>query len=97
MKKNNGLVEYDNFDEFVKDSGIDLEVFKMKTYLIKIIKDYCQENSISQKKLASMVPGLTQDRISKIYTGQVGHMTIDKLITILSVLKFKIAIKAKAA
>jgi predicted XRE-type DNA-binding protein len=97
MKKKNGIVEYDNFDEFVKDSGIDLEVFKMKTYLIKIIRDYCHENSISQKKLASMVPGLTQDRISKIYTGQVGHMTIDKLITILSVLKFKIAIKAKAA
>lgn len=45
----------------------------------------------------AMVPGLSQDRVSKIFSGQVGHMTIDKLVEILSSLKFKVAVKAKAA
>jgi len=84
-------------EEVAKEWGIDYQVFKIKTDLIETIKEYCDENEISQRKLASMVPGLTQDRVSKIFSGQVGHMTIDKLVEIFSALKIKIAIKAKAA
>jgi predicted XRE-type DNA-binding protein len=86
-----------SIEEVAKDWGIDYQVFKIKNDLIDTIKSYCEGHDISQRKLASMVPGLSQDRISKIFSGQVGHMTIDKLIEILSVLKFKVAIKAKAA
>ena len=86
-----------SLEELAEEWGIDYQVLKIKIYLIDVIKKYCKTHSITQKKLASMVPGLSQDRISKIFSGQPGHMTIDKLITILSVLKFKIAIKAKAA
>jgi predicted XRE-type DNA-binding protein len=66
-------------------------------YLIETIKKYCKNHEVSQRKLASMVRGLSQDRISKIFSGQVGHMTIDRLVKILLVLKFKVAVKAKAA
>ena len=86
-----------SLEEVAKDWGIDYQVFKIKSDLIKTISDYCEENEVSQRKLAAMVTGLSQDRISKIFSGQVGHMTIDKLVEILSVLKFKVAVKAKAA
>lgn len=86
-----------SIEEVAKDWGIDYQVFKIKSDLISTIRDYCAEHEISQRKLAAMVPGLSQDRISKIFSGQVGHMTIDKLVEILSALKFKVAIKAKAA
>lgn len=84
-------------EEIAKDWGIDYQVFKIKSDLISTIKDYCHAHNVSQRKLAAMVPGLSQDRISKIFSGQVGHMTIDKLIEILSALKFKVAVRAKAA
>lgn len=86
-----------NLEEVAKDWGIDYQVFKIKSELIDAIKKYCDSHRVSQRKLAAMVSGLTQDRISKIFSGQVGHMTIDKLIEILSALKIKVAIKAKAA
>ena len=86
-----------SLEEVAKDWGIDYQVFKIKNDLIKTIRDHCEDNEVSQRKLASMVPGLSQDRVSKIFSGQVGHMTIDKLVEILSILKFKVAIKAKAA
>lgn len=86
-----------SLEELAKDWGIDYQVFKIKSDLIKTIRDYCEDNEVSQRKLASMVSGLSQDRVSKIFSGQVGHMTIDKLIEILSVLKFKVAVRAKAA
>jgi predicted XRE-type DNA-binding protein len=86
-----------SLEEVAKDWGIDYQVFKIKNDLIDTIKEYCEDNDVSQRKLAAMVPGLSQDRVSKIFSGQVGHMTIDKLIEILSVLKFKVAVKAKAA
>jgi len=72
-----------------RDSFILVYAFhkKSRALLVKVIRSYCEENSVSQKKLASLVPGLTQYRVSKIFTGQVGHMTIDKMILILSVLK----------
>ncbi len=84
-------------EELAKDWGIDYQVFKIKSELINTIKKYCSTHSISQRKLASMVPGLTQDRVSKIFSGQVGHMTIDKLVETLSALKVRVAIKARAA
>ena len=83
--------------EIAKDWGLDYQVFKIKTDLINTIKEYCDSHEVSQRKLAAMVPGLSQDRISKIFSGQVGHMTIDKLVEILSALKFRVAVKAKAA
>ena len=83
--------------ELAKEWGIDYQVIKIKKELVSILKNYCTENSISQRKLASMVPGLTQDRVSKIFSGLVGNMTIDKLVEILSALKFKVNVKAKAA
>ena len=84
-------------DEVAKDWGIDYQVFKIKRDLIATIKHYCGAHEVSQRKLAALVPGLSQDRISKIFSGQVGHMTIDKLVEILTALKFKVAVKAKAA
>lgn len=93
MKKN----KLQTLDELASDWGIDLQVFRIKTYLIDTIRTHCQKNHISQKKLAAMVPGLSQDRVSKILSGQVGHMTIDKLIEITSALEYEIVIKAKAS
>jgi predicted XRE-type DNA-binding protein len=83
--------------ELANDWGIDYQTFKIKSELIDVLKKYCQENEISQRKLASMVPGLSQDRVSKIFSGQVGHMTIDKLVSILSTLNIKVSVSAKAA
>ena len=86
-----------SIEEVAKDWGIDYQVFKIKNQLIETIKNYCEKHSVSQRKLAGMVDGLSQDRISKIFSGQVGHMTIDKLIEILSALEINVVIKAKAA
>lgn len=84
-------------ESLAKDWGIDYQVFKIKSELIDAIKEHCLEHGVSQRKLAAMVPGLTQDRISKIFSGLVGHMTIDKLVEITSALKIKVAVKTKAA
>ncbi len=65
--------------------------------LVDTMKKHCEKYNISQRKLASIVEGLTQDRVSKVFSGQVGHMTIDKLVQILSALDYQIKIKAKAA
>lgn len=86
-----------SLQDLASDWGIDYQVFKIKSDLIEMIKKYCDEHGVSQRKLASQVPGLTQDRVSKIFSGQVGHMTIDKLVEITSALKIKVALKAKAA
>ena len=95
MKKEK--IKLQSLEEVAKDWGIDYQVFKIKTDLIDTIKSSCKGHNISQRKLASMVVGLSQDRVSKIFSGQVGHMTIDKLVEILSALKIKVAVKAKAA
>ena len=85
-----------NIEEVAKDWGIDYQVFKIKNQLIETIKSYCEKHSVSQRKLAGMVDGLSQDRVSKIFSGQVGHMTIDKLIEILSVLEINVGVVIKA-
>jgi predicted XRE-type DNA-binding protein len=74
--------------------GVDYQVIKVKSDLIQAIKDHCHRKKISQRQLAAMVPGLSQDRVSKIFTGQIGHMSIDKLVEIHSALKLKVSVKA---
>ena len=86
-----------SLEELASDWGIDYQVFKIKTDLIEAIKKHCEDHDVSQRKLASQVPGLTQDRVSKIFSGQTGHMTIDKLVEIMSALKIKVGLKMKAA
>ncbi len=82
--------------ELAKDWGIDYQAHLIKAGLIDTIKTFCQKHAISQRKLASKIPGRTQDRISKIFSGQVGHMTIDKLVAIISALGIKVSLHAKA-
>jgi predicted XRE-type DNA-binding protein len=65
--------------------------------LVTKIKAHCEKNKISQRSLAKLVPGLTQDRISKIFNDRIGGMTIDKLIQILSALDIKVNISLKKA
>lgn len=86
-----------SLEELANDWGIDYQVFKIKSELINTIRKWCDSHDVSQRKLASLVPGLSQDRVSKIFSGQVGHMTIDKLVEILSALKIKVSLKAKVA
>jgi predicted XRE-type DNA-binding protein len=52
-----------------------------------------QEQELAQ--MAAMAPGLSQDRISKIFSGQIGHMSIDKLVEIHSALKLKVSIQTR--
>ncbi len=94
MKKK---VKPQNLKSLADDWGIDYQTFAIKMELVDTIKQHCEKHNISQRKLASMVEGLTQDRISKIFSGEVGHMTIDKLIQILSALDYQVKIKTKAA
>lgn len=85
---------------FAQLMGVDYQVVQLKTKLINKIKSECEKNKISQRKLASKVPGLTHDRVSKIFNGQVGHMTVDKLVEILGYLEIKTNVtfkKEKAA
>lgn len=83
--------------ELAEESGVNYEVFKIKRKLIKKIKAHCEKEKISQRTLAKRVEGLTQDRVSKIFSGQVGGMTIDKLVLILDTLKIKINLSMKDA
>jgi predicted XRE-type DNA-binding protein len=83
--------------ELAEDSGINYEVFRIKRKLVKLIKSHCDKAKVSQRSLAKLVPGLTQDRVSKIFSGQVGGMTIDKLILILDCLNIKVNVSSKKA
>ena len=79
--------------ELAKEWGVNCEVLKIKSELIKLIQAYCEKEKISQRGLAERVEGLSQDRVSKIFSGQIGHMTIDKLVHILDVLKIRVKLK----
>ena len=83
--------------KLAEEWGIDYEVFKIKKQIVKKIQAHCKKHNISQRTLANQTPGLTQDRLSKIFNGQIGTMTIDKLVQILSVLKIKVKIHLKPA
>ncbi len=78
-----------NLNQLAESWGIDYRVFQIKKELIGYIKDVCEKENISQRKLASMVEGFTQGHVSKIFSGQVGHMTIDKMVEILTALHIK--------
>lgn len=80
--------------QLAESLGVDYQVIKVKSDLIHAIKDHCKKKKISQRQLAAMVPGLSQDRVSKIFTGHIGHMSIDKLVEIHSFLKIKVSVKA---
>jgi len=75
--------ELKKFAEAIK---VNYHLVRAKSKLIDKIKAECKSRSISQRGLAKLVPGLTHDRISKIFNGQVGHMTVDKLVEILGAL-----------
>ena len=84
--------------ELMELFGHDYDVLVMKWEIVAEIKAHCHEHKISQRKLASMVPGLTQDRVSDFYrlpTG--GGITIDKLLKIASALDIKFKLVRAAA
>lgn len=86
-----------NLEQVARDWGINYQVFKIKIHLIDLIKNHCITHQISQRKLAALVPGLTQDRVSRIFSSQVGHMTLDKLVEILFALKIRVTMKVARA
>jgi len=92
-KKKRGL----SIGELAKEWGIDEQTVRIKAELVKVIREHCEKNHISQRRLASIVPGLSQDRVWRIFSGQVGHMTIDKLISILSTIGYRVNVNARAA
>lgn len=84
-------------EELAEDWGIDFQTYKIKAGLIDTIKAHCRKHGISQRKLAARVPGLTQDRVSKIFSGQTGHMTIDKLVAISTAIGIKVEVTTRDA
>ena len=89
-------LEETTLEKLVNELGIDYQTIVIKSELVDKIKEHCIKKKISQRQLAKIVPGLTQDRVSKIFSGQIGHMTIDKLITILTVLGYEIQLETKS-
>ncbi len=96
MKKEK-LTFHNSIADLAKSWGINYEVLQIKVELADSLKKYCKRYKISQRALAKMVPGLTQDRVSKVFSGMVGHMTIDKLVEIHSALGLSVTVKTKAA
>lgn len=84
--------------QFVEATGACYETMMIKWELVGAIKSHCEAHKISQRKLASMVPGLTQDRVSHFFNyGTSGGITIDKLIEIAAALGIKFKLVRKAA
>ena len=84
--------------EFVESFGGCYETLQIKWELVDTIKAHCKAHKISQRKLASMVPGLSQDRVSHFFNyGTSGGITIDKLIEIAAALNIKFKLVRKAA
>lgn len=81
--------------QFAEMMGVDQQLIAMKSQIIDKIKNECKLKKISQRQLAKMVPGLTHDRLSKVFNGQLSHMTLDKLVEILSTLNIKVILKLK--
>jgi len=94
---NNKLnLEETSLEKLANELGIDYQTIIIKSKLVDKIKEHSIKKKISQRQLAKIVPGLTQDRVSKIFSGQIGHMTIDKLITILTVLGYEVQLETKS-
>lgn len=81
--------------QFAEMMGVDHQLIVMKSQIIDKIKSECDAKKISQRQLAKMVPGLTHDRLSKVFNGQLSHMTLDKLVEILSTLNIIVVLKLK--
>ena len=93
MKRKKPKLTIKNMGAHVQEWKLEIEVLRIKRELIEVIKAHCEKHEFTQRELASMVPGLTQDRVSKIFSGNYGHMTIDKLIEIAWTLGFSTEIK----
>jgi len=83
-------------EKLASELGINYQTIVIKSDLVDKIKEHCIKKKISQRQLVKIVPGLTQDRVSKTFSGQIGHMTIDNLITILTVLGYEIQLNTKS-
>lgn len=83
--------------EFCQEFGIDYEVMVIKRKIINAIRAHCKAHKISQRKLARMVPKMSQDRISDMYNGFGAGITIDKLVSVATALKIEVKITAIAA
>lgn len=81
--------------QFAEMMGVDHQLIAIKSQIIDKIKSECKLKKISQRRLAKMVPGLTHDRLSKVFNGQLPHMTLDKLVKISSTLDIKVILKLK--
>ncbi len=93
-----GLSPPMTFKDFVEVTGGCYETLLIKWELVGAIKAHCKAHKISQRKLASMVPGLSQDRVSHFFNyGTSGGITIDKLIEISAALNIKFKLVRKAA
>jgi predicted XRE-type DNA-binding protein len=88
MKRKKPKLTLQTVSIHMQEWKIEQDILRIKCELIEKIKEHCGKHKISQRKLASMVPGLTQDRVSKIFSEKYGHMTIDKLVEISSTLGF---------
>jgi len=93
---NNIKLEETTLEKLANELGFDYQTIVIKSEFVDKIKEHCQNKKISQRQLAKIVPRLTQDRVSKIFNGQIGHMTIDKLITILTALDYEVQLKTKS-
>lgn len=93
MKRKKLKLTLKTFGVHVQEWKLEHEVLRIKRELIERIKAHCESYEVSQRKLASMVPGLTQDRVSKVFSGGHGHMSIDKLVEITTALDLKIEVK----
>ncbi len=62
------------------------ELKDIKTQLMLVIKAHCVKKRISCGALARAVPGLSAGRVSRMFTGYHGTVTIDKMVYILSIL-----------
>jgi|GEM_PF-3705367 len=83
--------------DFCEATGGDYELMMMKTTVIDAIRAHTKKYKISQRKLASMLPGLTQDRVSKMYRGLSGGMTLDKLTQVAKALNLRVTLTVKEA
>lgn len=83
--------------EFAERSGISYEAVRMHIELTDAIKVHCRKHGLSQRKLAGMVPGLTQDRVSDFFRFTTSGISLEKLLEIASVLKLKIRFSVRPA
>jgi predicted XRE-type DNA-binding protein len=76
------------FDDlgFSKEEAINL---RAKADLMIAIREYIQENALSQKEAAEVL-GIDQPQVSRLLNGNIELFTIDKLLLMLSRIKIKV-------